>query len=106
MIKRLYSTLNEFKNPEYLIEQKIYRKIRDFNDNKFKNKKIPIDSEFFYEETAFAFMETECDLQGWEGLHYAPFCSGKYESGKFFLIQILKVSLLEWLITGKNDLLR
>ena len=84
MIEELYSILNEFKKPEDLIEQKIYEKIRDFNDKKFKGKKFPLKSNFFYEEIAFSFIETnnECNLHGWEGLHYGPYFLSTDKSGK------------------------
>ena len=72
MIKQLYSILNEFKNPKHLIEQKIYRKICAFNDKKFKGKKIPTDSKFFYEEIAFAFTERGNPPLEWGNSFYAP----------------------------------
>ena len=83
MVKQLYSILNEFKNPKYLIEQEIYRKVRDFNDEQLKSKKFPIDSDFFYEEIAFNLMEMsqECNVQGWEGLYYGPTISAKDKNG-------------------------
>ena len=83
LLEKLYSILNEFKNPEFNIEQKIYRKVCDFNSNHFKGEEFLIDSEFFYEETAFNLMEMlqENNLQGWEGLHYGPFFSAKDKNG-------------------------
>ena len=67
-----------------MIEQKIYRKVRDFNDEQLKDKKFLFrDSEFFYEEIAFCLMEInqECTVQGWEGLYYGPIFSGKDKHG-------------------------
>ena len=83
MLEKLYSILNEFKNPKYSIEQEIYSKIRDFNNEVFKGKDFPLKSEFYYEEVAFIFMETgeESNLPGWEGLHYGPVFSAKDEKG-------------------------
>ncbi|MCZ0932554.1 MAG: hypothetical protein OXJ52_05320, partial [Oligoflexia bacterium] len=83
LLEKLYSILNEFKKPEFNIEQKIYRKVRDFNSKHFKDEEFLIDSEFFYEETAFNLMEMiqENNLQGWEGLHYGPFFSAKDKNG-------------------------
>ena len=72
MIKQLYSILNEFKSLEFMIENKIYRKICAFNDEKLKGKKIPTDSEFFYEQTAFAFMERGNPPLEWGDSFYAP----------------------------------
>lgn len=72
MIKQLYSVLNEFKKPEFHIEQKIYRKIQDFNGKKFKDKKTPIDSEFFYEALAFAFIEGKNPPLEWGQTFYKP----------------------------------
>ena len=72
MIKKLHSILNEFKNPEFFIETKIHRKIRDFNVKNFKSKKTPTDSEFFYEEVAFAFLETKNPPSEWGDTFYAP----------------------------------
>ena len=72
MIKQLYSILNEFKIPKHLIEKKIYRKICDFNNKKFNGKKLPIDSKFFYEELAFAFMERGNPPLEWGNTFYAP----------------------------------
>ena len=72
MISQLYSILNEFKNPKYLIEQQIHRKICDFNGEKFKDEKKQLDSEFFYEKTAFAFMENGNPPAEWGDTFYAP----------------------------------
>ena len=82
MLEQLYSILNEFKNPKYFIEQGIYEKIRVFNNEKFE-KKPSLDSEFFYEEVAFALMETqqENSLKGWESLCYGPIFSATNKDG-------------------------
>ena len=72
MIKQLYSTLEEFKKPDFHIENKIYRKICDFNNEKFNNKSIPLDSEFFYEQIAFAFMEGKNPPSDWGETVYTP----------------------------------
>ena len=71
-IKKLYSILSEFKNPKFRIEQKVYRKICDFNNKKFNRKKLPIDSKFFYEELAFAFMERGNPPLAWGNTFYTP----------------------------------
>ena len=72
MIEQLYSILNEFKNPEYLIEKKVYRKICDFNNQKFKETKLPINSKFSYEQLAFTFMEGRNPPLEWGNTFYTP----------------------------------
>ena len=72
MIKQLYLILSEFKQPEFMIEQKIHRKICDFNNKKFNGKKLPPDSDFFYEEVAFAFMERGNPPLEWGQTFYSP----------------------------------
>ncbi len=72
MIEKLYSILNEFKKPEFMIENKIYRKICDFNNKEFNEKKLPRTSKFFYEELAFAFMEGRNPPLEWGNTFYTP----------------------------------
>ena len=60
------------KNPEFLIETKIHEKIKNFNVKNFKSKKTPTDSEFFYEEIAFAFIERGSSPLEWGDTFYAP----------------------------------
>ncbi len=71
-LKKLYSILNEFKNPECMIEEDIHKKICDFNNKEFKDKKPPPDSELFYEQMAFAFMENGNPPLEWGNTFYAP----------------------------------
>ena len=71
-LKQLYSILNEFKNPEFMIEKTIHRKICDFNNEEFKDKKPPLDSEFFYEKMAFAFIEKGNPPLEWGKTFYKP----------------------------------
>ena len=72
MIEQLYSILNEFKSPDFEIEDKIYGKICDFNKKKFNGKKLPRDSKFLYEEIAFAFMEGSPLPLEWGDSFYKP----------------------------------
>lgn len=87
ILKELYSILNEFKSTKCLtketdVEWQIYEKICDFKKN-FKDNKFPLDSEFFYEETAFALREKnrKSDSQEWGDSHYVPLWSGRDEKG-------------------------
>ena len=75
-VNHLYSILNEFKGPECSIEQKIYRKICNFNNKKF-GQKIPKDSEYFYEQIAFAFMEGGNPPLEWGDTFYSPLSGQK-----------------------------
>ena len=78
LLKKLYKVLDEFKTPQFDVGYSIYSKICDFLTEELQDKKpLPLDSELFYEKTAFALgqMDGECTLSGWEGLNYGPILS-------------------------------
>ena len=70
-MKELYKILNQFSNPSFRIENKIYTEILNFIDKKFKDKKLPLDSHLYYEKIAFAFMESK-DTEEWGDIFYSP----------------------------------
>ena len=73
MLKKLYSVLEEFKTPKFMIEQEIYSKIGKFIKEEMKGKELQPDSPLAYEETAFAFMEAQASLPSeWGDTFYAP----------------------------------
>ena len=85
MIKELYSILNAFKTPEFLIENKIHGKICSFIKENLQDKQLDQKSKLFYEKTAFLCHEEkkESSLKGWEGLHYGPMISIPTKNGDF-----------------------
>ena len=84
MIQKIHDLLKEFREPTGLMELDIYDKISCFIRDELKGKKLNLNSESFYELIAFRLMMAEseqCDLEGWEGLIYAPIFSTRDENG-------------------------
>ena len=77
-VTELYSILNEFTEPDFLIEDKIGWKINSFIKEKVGRGHLPPNSPLLYEQTAFSLIETwqpDKSTPGWEGLHYEPILS-------------------------------
>lgn len=83
VIKKLYKILDEFQTPKFDIEYSIYSKICEFLEKELSGRRLPLDSELFYEKTAFALGELDgkCTLLGWEGLNYGPTFSARDKNG-------------------------
>jgi len=83
MVEKLYKILDEFQIPKFDIEYSIYNDICGFLTKESHDKHLPLDSELFYEKTAFALgeMDGKCPLPGWEDLNYGPILSQRDEQG-------------------------
>ena len=85
MIEKIYELLKEFKEPTDLMEFDIYENISSCIQKEMKDQKLDLNSEAFYELTAFRLSMTQIEqneLEEWEGLIYAPFFYTRDKSGK------------------------